>query len=217
MRYYQQPGNVFCILSILLLMAACKTNEFNNNDPLLQNELLLQDANAFCDIHTANYWADLPPDMSISEFNTQVKAKLKSVLKTEEFLTLLDDMDSVEFYREMYSTAKGKVESLTGTSWNCPAYQTFYELKSQPVIPKQSKLFAPQIIVNTFDQYSLHGKPLNLSTDKLKVFINSRINDKVDSPIVILVEAGASDMGLQRLIKALSSLQVTNINIINEE
>jgi hypothetical protein len=177
----------------------------------------LEDADAFCNVHALDNWKDLKPDISISEFNTQVKAKVKSVLKTREFLSLLDDMDSIDFYHEMYPAAKAKIESLTGSTWDCPAYQNFYNLKSLPDNLEQSKTLEPQIVVNASDQYLLQGEPLNLNTDELKTFIHSRSKDKLESPIVILLKAGATDMGLQRLFEALTSLQVTNVSVISEE
>jgi hypothetical protein len=201
---------LFFVLAILLSMPACKTN-------IYKKETLLQDANAFCNVHALDNWKYLKPDISISEFNTQVKAKVKSVLKTKEFLSLLDDMDSVEFYHEMYPAAKAKIESITGSTWDCPAYRNFYKLKSQPDNPEQSKILEPQIVVNASGQYFLQGKPLNLNTDELKTFIHSRSKDKLESPIVILLKAGATDMGLQRLFEALTSLQVTNVRVISEE
>jgi hypothetical protein len=144
---------LFFVLLILLPMPACKTNIF-------KNETLLQDADSFCKVHALDNWKDLKRDISISEFNAQVKAKVKSVLNTKEFLTLLDDMDSVEFYREMYPTAKAKIESLTGNMWDCPAYQNFYKLKSQPDNSEQSKILQPQIVVNASDQYNFRGSSL---------------------------------------------------------
>ncbi len=211
MRHFQNPINVLYLLSILLLIPACKANDINDN------KLLLQDADAFCKIHSADIWKDLKRDISISEFNTLVKAKVKSVLKTKEFLNLLDDMDSVEFYREMYPTAKAKIESLTGSTWDCPAYQNFYKLKSQPVNLEQQESLKPQIIVNSSDQYFLLGDPISLSTDKLEIFIHSRTKDQTDSPIIILLKAGATDLALQKLFKALSSLKVTNVRVISED
>jgi hypothetical protein len=201
----------FFVLLILLSMPACKANDIS------KTEALLQDADAFCKVHTLDNWKDLKRDISISELNTLVKAKVKSVLKTKEFLNLLDDMDSVEFYREMYPTAKAKIESLTGSTWDCPAYQNFYKLKSQPDNPEQSKILEPQIIVNSSDQYFLLGDPISLSTDKLEIFIHSRTKDQTDSPIIILLKAGATDLALQKLFKALSSLKVTNVRVISED
>jgi len=56
---------------------------------------------------------------------------VRKVLKTNEFNKLLEDMESVEFYRQMYPTEKSRIEKFTGETWNCPAFENFYSIKDK--------------------------------------------------------------------------------------
>jgi len=200
-------NNIICIL-IYLLLSGCSQNIESDK------QALIQDASAFCDIHEAKHWNDIPPQTSIADFNRITYERIRKALKTGEFKKLLEDMKSVEFYRQMHQTAKSKIEKLTGETWTCPAYESFYSVKTNRDRTDSYKSDA-DIIITKDGKYLIQNKPVKLTSNSIKTALG---NDKMQkSKLIIKMESGASDDLLPPLFQAVAPLGIENIHILSEE
>jgi len=196
-----------CIFTFLLL-SGCTQSETS------RKQSLILDANAFCDIHEAKHWKDISPDMPIAEFNEIVNERVLKVLKTNEFNNLLEDMKSVGFYRQMYPTAKAKIENITGETWDCPAYKEFYSLKTsrESTVSHENE---PDIIITKEGKYLIQNKAVKLTADSLKAAL--QIDEKPRTKLIIKLETGVSDELLGPLFQALSPLGIENVSVLSDE
>lgn len=195
-----------CILAYML--SGCTQSVASNK------QSLIQDANAFCDIHQAKHWKDISSNTPITEFNDIAYARVHKVLNTNEFKKLLEEMKSVEFYRQMYSTAKTRIEEITGETWDCPAYMIFYSIKTSRE-STVSHANEPNIVITKEGEYLVHNKRVKLTPNSLKVALDHDNNPR--SKLIIKLDPGASDKLLNPLFQALIPLGIENVSVLSEE
>jgi hypothetical protein len=179
-----------------------------------ERQSYLEDAEAFCAVHESNKWADVSREMSIDAFNKLVMARELESVKTQRFKDLVKQLGEVEFYRELYPTAKREIEAITGTEWNCPPYEAFTSITVQR---EPSELLSsdahPDILVTSSGDFFLDHQPLDLQSDQLKQFIANRDSD---SPVIIKLEDGVGDEALEPLFRAFAELEVQDISVISD-
>ena len=200
-------NSILCIFACLVL-SGCSQNNASNK------QALAQDASAFCDIHEAKHWNDISPQIPITEFNKISYERVSKVLKTNEFNKLLDEMGSVEFYRQMYPPAKSRIEKLTGEAWNCPAYENFYSIKTSSGSTDSHESEA-DIIITKEGKYLIQNKPVKLTPNALKAALDHEKNPK--SNLIIKMETGASDNLLPALFQAIAPLGIEDVSVLSED
>lgn len=180
-----------------------------------ENKTLLEDADIFCHAHSLENWRDLPSDISMAEFSEIVDTRLKQAVKTDDFIGLVDQMNDVAHYRDMYSIAQKRVEALTGAEWACPEYETFYAiLISRAEKPQTAAPDAGEMIIRiTKDgEYIFNGTNLHQPSSAA---LQSHISDEVDGATAVMVHMapGATDELLEVLFEALSSLGIETVRV----
>ena len=122
MPFFLRVHSFTCIFAYVILVGCTQSIASNK-------QALLKDANAFCDIHEAKHWKDISSNTPITEFNKIIYERVRKSVKSDEFYKFIESMNSVKFYRQMYPTAKIRIEEITGVAWDCPAYKEFYSIK----------------------------------------------------------------------------------------
>lgn len=197
-----------CINLCVALPLGCSDQE-------TEHQSYLDDARAFCAVHESENWGTMPNEMSADELNKLVIARELDSVKTQRFKDLIKQLGKVQFYRELYPTAKREIEAITGAEWNCPPYEAFAALKVQredsesPLSPH----LRPDIIVSSSRDYFLGNQLLDLQSDQLKEFI---ANKGLESPLIIKLEEGVADDALQPLFQILGELKVKNVSVISD-
>jgi biopolymer transport protein ExbD len=202
------------LLSVVALILSCASNGYAKQDRLKL------DAKAFCEVHAREKWGDVSPDLSVTEFETLVRSRQRSAIETSEFVTLLDELDQIRFYRDLYPTAKKKISLLIGEPWHCPAYEAFYRLKVEKAggdakLEPQGDLQA-DIVISSEGGYLLQGVPCDLNSEKCIGRLKQLVQYRKDAPVVIRLDDGSSDSHLQTLFKALASLKVNKVTVLED-
>lgn len=196
-----------CVLISSLLTGCSQINSTNS-------QLLMQDAKVYCDIHEPQHWEDISPNISIDKFNEISYERVSKPLKTEAFQKFLKEMESVEFYRQMYPIAKSKIKEITGKTWDCPAYEKFYIIE----INKNNTgghTNQPVIIITKGGEYLFKNKHVNLTEESLKAALKHY--ETPISKLIVKLEKGASDSLLAPLFRALIPLGIENISVLNDQ
>lgn len=180
-----------------------------------ERQSYMDDAKAFCAVHGSENWAETPHEMSTEEFDKLVIARELDSVKTQKFKDLIKRLAQIQFYRELYPTAKREIEAITGVEWNCPSYEAFFGLKVQPVAPESKELssLSPDIVVTSSGEYFLDGNLLDLKSGQLREFIEKR---GAETPLVIKLEEGVADDALSPLFGLLAGLNVENVSVVSE-
>ena len=201
---------------ILMLSVVC---QFGCSNKGASKDVLARDSMLFCDLHDVKHWRHIPSDMPIDEFHQLVNKRLKSKLKTSEYLTLVDELEKVEFYRQLYPEAKKRIEAIIETDWQCPQFKDFYSIELNKVAEGEglpvrigSEVVA-EIVVKPGSEYYLNGEPLNLNSDELEKFVEGR--DK-DQSLTVKMNDDTTDADFQNLLKRLAVLNVSNVSVISD-
>ncbi len=194
---------------MLLTLQGCRSEE----------QKLLLDAESFCQIHLKKNWVDVDSSMPIGEFNDLVIQRTTLVVKTEAFKTLIDELNTVEFYRELYPTAKEKIQTLTGKVWDCPEYEQFYRLqfkKIEGVGGDQKGGGGFKLVITKEGSYLVDGKAIDIDDSEIW---DSQVAAKItpDTHFVITMSPETSDEYLSPLFNKLAQLGLQNIQVISEE
>lgn len=198
-----------CINVFVALSLGCTSQEG-------ERQSYLDDAGAFCAVHESEEWADIPGDISADAFNRLVISRQLESVTTQRFRELINQLGEIQFYRELYPTAKREIEAITSAEWDCPPYAAFTTLTVQPEEAKPSELLSlrSDILVTSSGDLFLDQQPLDLESDQLKEFITAR---ESDGPLVIRLEKGVGDEALDPLFRILAELKVTDVSVISDE
>ena len=207
MPFFLRVLSFTCIFTYVLL-SGCTQSIASNK------QALLRDANAFCDIHEAKHWKDISPTTPITEFNKIIDERVRQSVKSDEFYKLIESMNSVEFYRQMYPTAKIRIEEITGVAWDCPAYKEFYSIKTNRD-HSVSQANEADIVITKEGNYLVQNKIVKLTSASLKAALDHNNNPR--SKLIIKLDSGASDELLNPLFQALSQLGIENVSVLSED
>ncbi|WNO10472.1 hypothetical protein [Teredinibacter sp. KSP-S5-2] len=197
------------VFVLLLLLVSCDSG----------TEKYKQDAKAFCDVFAVENWKEFKSELSFEELNDLVIARSKSAVKTKAFSALIEELDKVEFFRDLSPTAKGKIQELTGEEWSCPDYEKFYQLtirKASVSSEANSKVSEFQIEIGAQGRYFIQGKEIDIYDD---VVWGKEISSKVtpDTLLTINMQSGVNDEQLKPLFIRLSAMGVKNVQVISED
>lgn len=196
-----------CIITFVLLSGCTQNTTYSKQS-------LANDAKAFCDIHEAKHWKDITPSTSVKELNEIANSRARNAIKTSEFNNLLNEMNAIEFYRQMYPTAKSKIEKITGEVWNCEAYKDFYTVNTSrdSIISNKSEA---DIVITKAGEYLIQDKAVEITPTSLKAALQSDKHPR--SKIIIKLNTGASDDLLGPLFQALAPLGIENVSVLSDE
>ena len=207
MPFFLRMLSFTCIFAYVLLSGCTQSIPSNK-------QTLLKDASAFCDIHDAKHWEDISSKTTITKFNKITYERVRKSVKTDEFYKFIESMKSVEFYRQMYSTAKTRIKAITGVAWNCPAYKEFYSIKiSRDNTVSQAN--EADIVITKEGKYLVQNKIVKLTSSSLKAALDHDNNPR--SKLIIKLDSGASDDLLNPLFQALSQLGIENVSVFSED
>jgi len=203
------------ICTLVLVLTAC------SQDTATNKQLLINDANVFCEIHGLQHWKETPPDNAASqELNQMIRKRVLNVLETDEFRKVVIEMESVEHFSQIYPQAKSKVEKIIGQSWDCPAYKEFYSLTFTSIDGGEGlkvnnyKLGEVDIFITKDGKYLYKNKPIKLTTEALKSILVQDNAPKVE--LVVELEKGTSKILLEPLYQAAYQLEVKAISVISQ-
>ncbi len=202
----------FCTYIFLAtLLASC--GEFTS----VTESGISKDAITLCQYYKEDNWKDVDRSASIEEFNTVVGQRIKTELQSDAVKAVVDEINDIEFYREIYPHVKLKMEKLTNEEWSCPALEAFYSLS----ITKHHSDEASQpkeITVTAAGDYLFSGKsisPISENIDDIKSELI--VGDKVASKVLVVMESGTNDQQLEPLFKILADLGVENVSVHSDE
>lgn len=203
------------LLFVVTLILSCASSGY------AQQDRIKLDAKAFCEVHAREKWTDVSQSLSVSEFEALVRTRQRSAIATREFAAVLDELDQVRFYRDLYPTAKKKIGSLIGEPWSCPAFEAFYQLKVEKTGNNGTKLESQgvskaDIVISSEGNYLLQGMPCDLNSDKCIGRLKQLVQYRSDAPVVIRIDNGSSSSHLQTLFKALASLKASKVTVIED-
>lgn len=207
-RYFlPKCAHLICLVFIMDFLVGCT---IRTND----KQAHLDDAQAFCAIHGIEHWRDAK-GLPVEKLNELVVSRELGAVKTQEFKELVLRLGKLDFYRELYPTAKQEIETITGTNWDCAAYEQFTKLivTYENETPLPSAKLAPDILVRFSGDYLLNGEALDLDSNQLQEFVAAR---GVNTPIVIRLGHGTNDDMLLPLFQYLSKLNVENVSVIED-
>ncbi len=203
---------LFCTFIFLVaLLASC-----GESASVAQSDIG-KDATALCQVYEEDNWKDIDRSISVEEFKAVIDRRVKSDLQTDAVKAVVDGMNDIEFYREIYPHVKSKMEELTKGEWNCPALEAFYSLKitknhsDENVQPKQ-------VTITAAGDYLFSDKKISLVSENIDDIKSELIvGDKVASKVLVVMETGTNDQQLEPLFKILADLGVENVSVHSDE
>jgi len=181
---------------------------------VVEDQLLKQDAKIFCDLHKTENLTEIPSEATTDEASSIIYHRGIQSLKTVEVRMLLEEMNTVRFYRQMYPLAKEKIEKITGDVWNCPAYKNFYQIK---LADNNSDSNPIDIIITKNGEYLIQNQPVELTSKAIDSALNMDTNKIPQYKLIIQLQDGASDELLEPLFKILTSLGFETVNVLSDE
>jgi len=218
-----KPFNLKLIKSMIIIKPFCKYIIFvallagcGESNSIADSEVS-KDAIALCQSYSEDNWKDVDRSVSIEEFNAVIGQRVKSELQTDAVKVVVDEINGIDFYREIYPHVKSKMEKLTKGKWDCPALEAFYSLN----ITKDGSDGASQlkkITITAAGDYLFSGKgisPISENIDDIKSELV--VGDKVASKVLVVMEAGTNDQQLEPLFKILADLGIENVSVHSDE
>jgi hypothetical protein len=178
-----------------------------------------KDAIALCQSYALDNWNDIDNSISFQELDVIVANRVKSDLKTDAVKAIVDEINNIEFYRNIYPHVKSKVEELTKGEWNCPELETFYSFNITKYPPDNSSLQnLKKIVITTAGEYLFNGKAILLVNENLsKISSELSVNNEVPLKVQVVMEPGTNDQQLEPLFKILADLGVENVSVQSDE
>ena len=104
---------------MLLLLAGCKS----------KLDVYKEEAQQFCEVHNPSEWKAHVKKTGETNVKEELDRRVNSVVITEEFKKIVDELNKVEFMRELYSTAQAEISKLIQDKWECVYYREFYTVR----------------------------------------------------------------------------------------
>ncbi len=203
----KKPLNSALFIVASLILVSCSN----------KNEDLTNDSLRFCDVFTIENWDNYESGITPSELEETVSKKSKEAVKTEEFTSLIDDLNAIEFYHDLYPTAKARIEALTGKEWECPQYQKFYDLKLEKGASKATDTVDRiTILVTATGDYYYQDENLDFNSPVINSKeLNDTLIDNKNVKVILEMQPGAKDEYLEPIFKYLASMSISTVQVIS--
>lgn len=203
----KKPLNSALFIVASLILVSCSN----------KNEDLTNDSLRFCDVFTIENWDNYESGITPSELEETVSKKSKEAVKTEEFTSLIDDLNAIEFYHDLYPTAKVRIEALTGKEWECPQYQKFYDLKLEKGASKATDTVDRiTILVTATGDYYYQDENLDFNSPVINSKeLNDTLIDNKNVKVILEMQPGAKDEYLEPIFKYLASMSISTVQVIS--
>ena len=207
--------NLKILLSIFLsiFLFACAKNTIS------EESSLKQDAKIFCSLYEEENLRKISPSNSIDDADEIIFHRGLQTLKTDEFKTLMKEMRSIQFYRQMYPFTKSKIEKIIGESWDCQACKKFYHitLKNKNSDIGSNSGISKNIIITKNGDYLIQDNSVELTVEAINAALDVSEKEIPHYQLDIILKKDTSDEFLEPLFKVLASLGFKKVNVLNEE